>query len=84
MYSKIKRHPAAVLVLAVAAATSLEASAACKGQAENACAADASCVWVASYERQDGAKVQGYCRSKGRNSAAAPAGVKTAKSTAKQ
>jgi hypothetical protein len=83
MHHKAWRRPAATIVLAIAAVTSLNVSAACKGQAENACVADASCTWVASYVRKDGAAVNGYCRSKGGNSAAA-AGAKTAAATGKQ
>jgi hypothetical protein len=86
MHIKAWRRPAAFIVLAASAATSFNVSAACKGQVENACVADASCSWVASYVRKDGAAVNGYCRSKGGNSAAdaAASGAKTAAATAKQ
>ena len=34
----------------------------CKGQPENACAADDACTWVASYTRKDGRTVRGHCK----------------------
>lgn len=40
------------------------AAADCRGQAENECAASAACSWVAPYVRANGAKVQGYCRTR--------------------
>ena len=36
----------------------------CKGLEQNACAANAACLWVDPYERKDGVKVKGYCRVK--------------------
>jgi len=44
-------------------ATSLQA-AACKGLEMGPCQKDDSCSWVKPYERKDGVKVAGYCKSK--------------------
>jgi hypothetical protein len=44
-------------------ATSLQA-AACKGLEMESCQKNDSCSWVKPYERSDGVKVAGYCRSK--------------------
>lgn len=36
----------------------------CKGLEQDACQANAACLWVDPYERKDGVKVRGYCRVK--------------------
>ena len=40
------------------------AAADCKGMEKARCAGSDACVWVDSYKRKDGVKVDGYCRSK--------------------
>jgi len=37
----------------------------CKGMEKAACEKQDSCTWVDGYQRGDGVKVSGYCRSKG-------------------
>jgi hypothetical protein len=37
----------------------------CKGMEKAACESQDSCTWVDGYQRGDGVKVSGYCRSKG-------------------
>lgn len=50
-----------IVALPFISATTFAASH-CKGLAENACASDASCRWVAGYERKDGRQVAAHCR----------------------
>jgi hypothetical protein len=49
-------------VLLVAAIPGFAAE--CKGSAQDACATNAQCAWVAEYVRSDGRKVNGYCRTR--------------------
>jgi hypothetical protein len=42
------------------------AAAECKGVEKARCEGNNACVWVDSYKRKDGVKVDGYCRSKGK------------------
>jgi hypothetical protein len=57
--------------IAFIAATALMAmqgpasAAECKGLEKSKCESNGSCTWVDSYQRKDGAKVDGYCRNKG-------------------
>lgn len=44
-------------------ATSLQA-AACKGLESGPCQKNDNCSWVKPYQRKDGVKVAGYCKSK--------------------
>ncbi len=53
------------------------AASACQGKALDACAADASCIWVDGYTRKDGREVASYCRkASARKSAAANSGAR--------
>ena len=38
----------------------------CKGSSKSSCSTNSSCTWVKGYSKKDGAKVRGYCRSKGK------------------
>lgn len=64
MTIKSQRRFTALFALAVLAAFSSQVNAACKGQSEDACSTDASCAWIGSYERRDGVKINGYCRTR--------------------
>lgn len=55
---------AAVLVPGVASAASQ-----CKGMQQNACGADAQCIWVDGYTRKDGRSVSSHCKTKARKKA---------------
>jgi hypothetical protein len=52
---------AGALTLASQSALSAE----CKGMEKSACEGQNTCTWVDGYTRQDGVKVNGYCRGKG-------------------
>jgi len=46
----------------------LQAAAACRGLESSACQKSDSCSWVKDYERKDGVKVAGHCKSKPKTS----------------
>ncbi|MCG6942175.1 MAG: hypothetical protein LJE69_13100 [Thiohalocapsa sp.] len=47
----------------------------CKGMEKSACEKNAAqCTWVDPYTRKDGAKVNGYCRTKGGKKSASTKG----------
>jgi hypothetical protein len=67
-----KKRVAAFGALALAFAlscgiTSVQA-AACKGLEMGSCQNNGDCSWVKPYERKDGVKVAGYCKSKPKRS----------------
>ena len=63
----IRSLGSAVIVTAMLITMSTSANAAeCKGMAKGQCEGNNACVWVDSYQRKDGVKVDGYCRSKGK------------------
>ena len=74
----------AFMVLALQAGPA--AAAECKGKTKSACSRDNTCVYVGSYTRSDGVKVDAYCRNKGGNASAAKKSKtkKTAKKTTKK
>jgi len=45
------------------------AESACKGMAQSGCEEAADCLWVGGYEKKDGKKVAGYCRTKSKGGA---------------
>jgi len=51
-----------LLLAASAGLASAESS--CKGIEQSVCSNRADCVWVGSYARSDGTRVNGYCRAK--------------------
>jgi hypothetical protein len=62
-------RPAGSALVAAALVFGLQgpaAAAECKGMEKARCEGSNSCVWVDSYKRKDGARVDGYCRSKGK------------------
>ena len=62
----IRSLGSAVIVTALLITINTSANAAeCKGMAKGQCEGNNACVWVDSYQRKDGVKVDGYCRSKG-------------------
>lgn len=65
----------AMLVFTIAGAAAAEnAPSPCKGHAETACKADASCSWVKPRKSKAGKDIAGFCRSKpGKKAKAAPA-----------
>jgi hypothetical protein len=69
----------AMLAFTFAAATAVEnASSPCKGHAEAACKAEASCSWVKPRKSKAGKDIVGFCRSKpGKKAKAAPAAAKS-------
>lgn len=54
----------ALLLPGAAAAASL-----CKGMQQDACTADAQCLWVDSYTRKDGRAVASHCKTRSRKKA---------------
>jgi hypothetical protein len=63
----IRSLGSAVVVTALLITINTSAIAAeCKGMAKGQCEGNNACVWVDSYQRKDGVKVDGYCRSKGK------------------
>ena len=59
------------------------AESACKGMPQNACEKAANCIWVGGYEKKDGKRVAGYCRTKSTGGTTAKKDDKTASSTPK-
>ena len=55
---------AASLLLASGTAN---AASQCKGLENSACSQNTSCGWVQGYERKDGRKVSGFCRTKAKS-----------------
>lgn len=72
MHVIVSRRLAAFATVAMLAAAGQAVGATCKGQPEQACTTDATCVWVSGYARKDGVEVKGYCRSKGSNKSEKP------------
>ena len=59
---------AAGCVVVLGSGTAL-AESACKGMPQSGCEKAADCVWVDGYEKKDGKKVAGYCRTKSKGGA---------------
>jgi hypothetical protein len=56
------------LALALSSGVTSVQAAACKGLEMGACQENGDCSWVKPYERKDGVKVAGYCKSKPKRS----------------
>jgi hypothetical protein len=54
---------AAVLAAGITMSGQVNAASLCKGLDDVACGAASSCSWVNAYERKDGRKVNGFCRT---------------------
>jgi hypothetical protein len=70
---------ATLLLAASAGLASAESS--CKGIEQSVCSNRADCVWVGSYTRGDGARVNGYCRAKSGKSKKGDAGTPSSQAT---
>lgn len=58
-----------VLTLGLASSGQAMAASQCKGLDNSACDSNAACGWVNAYERKDGRKVNGFCRTKSKGGA---------------
>ena len=58
-----------VVLFSVFSFTGMANAATCKGMPKSQCSTQSSCSWVDSYKRSDGVAVNGYCGSKGGQSA---------------
>ena len=65
----MKKFSKTIFVLAIVFSfmTGSVIAAECKGSSKSSCSANSSCTWVKGYSKKDGAKVRGYCRSKGKS-----------------
>ena len=60
---------ASILIVGLVASGSTSAASQCKGLDSEACGSSSSCGWVNAYERKDGRKVNGFCRTKAKRTA---------------
>ncbi|MGD8206541.1 MAG: hypothetical protein PVH47_00525 [Thiohalocapsa sp.] len=63
--TKTKTLAAALTTAALLTLQGPAVAADCKGLEKNRCESNNSCTWVDGYQRKDGVKVSGHCRSKG-------------------
>lgn len=61
---------AALLAGAMLLPGAAAAASQCKGMQQDACAADAQCLWVDSYTRKDGRAVASHCKTRSRKKTA--------------
>ncbi len=66
-----KVYKSILMLVALFALGTSQAAAECKGSSKSACSTSNSCTWVSGYTKQDGNKVRGYCRAKGKSGDAA-------------
>lgn len=67
----IKSVIVASLLSGLMLVTNVNAASACKGLENSACKSNSACGWVNEYQRKDGRKVKGFCRTSTRGKAKA-------------
>lgn len=73
----------ALLAAGLAMSGQVNAASKCKGLESSVCGDTASCSWVQTYERKDGRKVNGFCRTSAKRAAQKAPQAKKATTTKK-